>query len=256
MSTFLRKTILTALFAAFASQASAMWVQADWFDPTEPGVGTNRYAYSFNDPINQRDPGGNAVETPWDAFNVVLGVVSFSGNVYGGNYWGAALDAAGIAVDVAATGAPAVPGGAGAAITVGRIAKAGNAVQSSAQKFGKTFTGTKISQTTDRIASRIQNNLDHLSTSDIIGAVGDILGNPVTIGTKTYDHLNEVHNALGGLKNQVNDLQKVLARDDISKTQRRAVEDLISGTSKHIDRVEKTLDTARDVAEKTKDIIE
>ncbi|GAA6180022.1 hypothetical protein NBRC116594_14600 [Shimia sp. NS0008-38b] len=26
----------------------------------EPGVGTNRYAYSGNDPINKLDPGGNA----------------------------------------------------------------------------------------------------------------------------------------------------------------------------------------------------
>lgn len=256
MFTFLRKTLLTALFTAFASQASAMFIQPDWFDPTDPRVGTNRYAYSFNDPINQRDPGGNAVETPWDAFNVALGVVSFGGNVYGGNYWGAALDAAGIVVDGLATGTPAVPGGAGAAITIGRIAKAGDAVQSSAQKFGKAFSGTKVSQTTDRIASRVQGNLDHLGTSDIIGAVGDILGNPVTIGTKTYDHLNEVQNALSGLKNQVNDLQKVLARDDLSSAQRRAAEELLSNSSKHIDRVEKALDTARDVAEKTKDILE
>lgn len=28
---------------------------------TEPGVGTNRYACSFNDPVNLRDPGGNDV---------------------------------------------------------------------------------------------------------------------------------------------------------------------------------------------------
>ncbi|WP_298258233.1 hypothetical protein [uncultured Litoreibacter sp.] len=55
----LQQFILTTLFAVFASQASAMFIQADWFDPTEPGVGTNRYAYSGNDPINQYDPFGN-----------------------------------------------------------------------------------------------------------------------------------------------------------------------------------------------------
>lgn len=37
-----------------------MFIQPDWLDPTEPGVGTNRYSYSYNDPINNRDPGGNA----------------------------------------------------------------------------------------------------------------------------------------------------------------------------------------------------
>ena len=56
----LKQLILTTLFALFASQASAMFIQPDWLDPTQQGVGTNRYAYSGNDPINQRDPNGNA----------------------------------------------------------------------------------------------------------------------------------------------------------------------------------------------------
>jgi len=38
-----------------------MFIQADWLDPTEPGVGTNRYSYSGNDPVNLRDPGGNDI---------------------------------------------------------------------------------------------------------------------------------------------------------------------------------------------------
>jgi hypothetical protein len=59
MFKFLRKTLLTALFATFASQASAMWFQPDWLDPTMQGVGTNRYAYSANDPINKFDVTGN-----------------------------------------------------------------------------------------------------------------------------------------------------------------------------------------------------
>lgn len=59
MFKFLRKTLMTALFSAFASQASAMFIQPDWLDPTAPGVGTNRYAYSFNDPINNVDTNGN-----------------------------------------------------------------------------------------------------------------------------------------------------------------------------------------------------
>lgn len=37
-----------------------MFIQPGSFDPIEPGVGTNRYAYSGNDPINQRDPSGNS----------------------------------------------------------------------------------------------------------------------------------------------------------------------------------------------------
>lgn len=37
-----------------------MFIQADWLDPTEPGVGTNRYGYSHNNSINQIDK----METP------------------------------------------------------------------------------------------------------------------------------------------------------------------------------------------------
>jgi len=59
MLRILQQFILTTLFAVFASQASAMFIQADWFDPTQPGVGTNRYAYSGNDPISQSDRNGN-----------------------------------------------------------------------------------------------------------------------------------------------------------------------------------------------------
>jgi len=62
-----RKFILTTLFALFASQASAMFIQPDWLDPTQPGVGTNRYAYSFNDPINKMDPSGNTAVDPEEA---------------------------------------------------------------------------------------------------------------------------------------------------------------------------------------------
>lgn len=70
----LQQFILTTFFAVFASQASAMFIQPDWFDPTEPGVGTNRYAYSNNDPINRLDPNGNTWED----------VVSFFDRVFGG----------------------------------------------------------------------------------------------------------------------------------------------------------------------------
>lgn len=50
---------LQYLNARYYDPELAMFIQPDWLDPTEPGVGTNRYAYAGNDPVNLTDPGGN-----------------------------------------------------------------------------------------------------------------------------------------------------------------------------------------------------
>lgn len=41
------------------SPAHAVFISPDTIDPTLPGVGTNRYAYSLNDPVNLSDPNGH-----------------------------------------------------------------------------------------------------------------------------------------------------------------------------------------------------
>ena len=38
-----------------------IFISPDWLDPPQPGVGTNRYAYSINDPVKLSDPNGNIV---------------------------------------------------------------------------------------------------------------------------------------------------------------------------------------------------
>jgi len=43
----------------FGAAANARFISPDNWDPTKPGVGTNRYAYSENDPINRSDPNGH-----------------------------------------------------------------------------------------------------------------------------------------------------------------------------------------------------
>jgi RHS repeat-associated protein len=52
---------LQYLNARYYDPVLGMFIQPDWFDVTKPGVGTNRFSYSFNDPINKADPSGNDV---------------------------------------------------------------------------------------------------------------------------------------------------------------------------------------------------
>lgn len=79
MLRILQQLILTALFAAFASQATAMFISPDPMNPTHPGVGTNRYAYSHGDPINMSDPSGLATvykDTDGDGLNEYYGEIN------------------------------------------------------------------------------------------------------------------------------------------------------------------------------------
>jgi RHS repeat-associated protein len=50
---------LLYLNARYMDPRLGLFTSPDWLDPPEPGVGTNRYAYSFNDPVNLSDPSGN-----------------------------------------------------------------------------------------------------------------------------------------------------------------------------------------------------
>jgi filamentous hemagglutinin len=51
-------SLLTVI--ALGSPVHARFIQPDDWNPTKPGVGTNRYAYSENDPVNKSDPNGHS----------------------------------------------------------------------------------------------------------------------------------------------------------------------------------------------------
>ena len=64
---------LQYLNARYYDPRLGMFIQPDWLDPTQQGAGLNRFAYSANDPVNLRDPGGNAF---WFAAIAVYKVAS------------------------------------------------------------------------------------------------------------------------------------------------------------------------------------
>jgi RHS repeat-associated protein len=77
------ETGLLNLNARYEDPALARFISPDWWDPTEPGVGTNRYAYAGNDPINRSDPNGHAI------FDKYGRVMEFPGGLLGpgGDIW-------------------------------------------------------------------------------------------------------------------------------------------------------------------------
>ena len=56
------ETGLLYLDARYYDPLLARFIQPDWLDPWQPGVGTNRYSYSLNDPVNKADPSGHQAE--------------------------------------------------------------------------------------------------------------------------------------------------------------------------------------------------
>lgn len=52
------------LNARYYDPALGRFISPDWWDPNQTGVGTNRYTYSDNDPVNKSDPNGHASRSP------------------------------------------------------------------------------------------------------------------------------------------------------------------------------------------------
>jgi RHS repeat-associated protein len=57
------ETGLHYLNARYYDALLGRFLSPDWWDPTQSGVGTNRYAYSGNDPVNGSDPSGHAYDS-------------------------------------------------------------------------------------------------------------------------------------------------------------------------------------------------
>lgn len=58
------ETGLLFLNARYYDPVLARFISPDWWDPNKPGVGTNRYAYAGNDPVNKSDPNGHCGSEP------------------------------------------------------------------------------------------------------------------------------------------------------------------------------------------------
>lgn len=60
--------VFSLLVVSFGTAATARFISPDTMDPTLPGVETNRYAYSGNDPINRSDRNGHQYVDPMGGY--------------------------------------------------------------------------------------------------------------------------------------------------------------------------------------------
>ncbi|MBU1278010.1 MAG: RHS repeat-associated core domain-containing protein [Alphaproteobacteria bacterium] len=100
---------LQYLNARYYDPRLGLFIQPDWLDPTQQGVGLNRYSYSysFNDPVNLSDPNGNFINViVGAAVNVALdaAIASRTGQSFGLSEVAASAAAGGLA-GAAGTGA-------------------------------------------------------------------------------------------------------------------------------------------------------
>jgi RHS repeat-associated protein len=67
------ETGLLYLNARYMDPILGRFISPDDWDPTMEGVGTNRYAYADNDPVNKSDPNGHcwtcSTQSDWDSYN-------------------------------------------------------------------------------------------------------------------------------------------------------------------------------------------
>jgi RHS repeat-associated protein len=80
------ETGLMYLNARYYDPAVGRFISPDWFDPTDPGVGVNRYAYSHNDPVNFSDPSGNEEVPSTGGNDPDYGIVTYPGGGMCGPY--------------------------------------------------------------------------------------------------------------------------------------------------------------------------
>ena len=94
------------------------------------------------------------------------------------------------------------------------------------------------------IGKKVDNIATHLTNSDVTGAVRDILGKPVIINGKQYDHLGEVEEALSGLGRQLKKIKKGMTENTFKGDTYQEAERILADLSKQKDKITNILNKA------------
>ncbi|OAV43913.1 hypothetical protein A3850_005135 [Lewinella sp. 4G2] len=103
----------------------------------------------------------------------------------------------------------------------------------------------------ERYTKKFNNQGDHLSESDLVGATKDLFGRGIKKSDGTYwDHIGEVRQALGGMGKQLAKLRKQIDSGDFDGDSLEAAESLYKEVQKRKDQVQKVLKQAERKARK------
>ncbi|WP_300600678.1 RHS repeat-associated core domain-containing protein [Niabella sp.] len=115
-------------------------------------------------------------------------------------------------------------------------------------------TGAEGAQSLEKIAAKVGRISTALDEKHVVAAVNDILGNPVVINGKTYDHLKEVNDALSGVGNQLVELNKVINAGNLGDDALKAAQDMRSQLQKQKDSITDLLNRAREKAKELQNL--
>tara|TARA_R110001583_G_scaffold129304_3_gene281124 strand:- start:1412 stop:2026 length:615 start_codon:yes stop_codon:yes gene_type:complete len=203
------------------------------------------------------DPGGNVVETVWDAFNVVMGAASFGRNIAFGNYGAAVLDGIGIGLDVSASITPGVPGGGNGSFEYWACGPGWLYREKKWHPACRADYQGENAQSFARAQREISGGLKQLGADDIMGAVKESMGIQVRDRAgQLRDHVREVTQGIDGLKKGADRLEKLLGDPRITGKDREIIQEAINDARQHAQRVQDTLETAEKAAEKVKDALD
>jgi RHS repeat-associated protein len=217
------ETGLNYLNARYYDAALGRFISPDDWDPTLAGVGTNRYAYAGNDPVNKSDANGHQMGhnggPEWDD-----DILDPDGGEFpntGDPYFDQQMEQFSQQLNASMFGF-----------------------------YGDAIIGAGVHKNiTDSIVKADNAIKNHLKPSDIAGAVRDILGNPV-VGPngKPFNHLQEVNNAQRSLGNSISSIRNLLGNPYLSVEDRKALTEKLAQLSKKKDEVQRSLDAAKQKA--------
>jgi RHS repeat-associated protein len=100
--------------------------------------------------------------------------------------------------------------------------------------------------------TKFENQSTHLTDLDLAGAIKDIFGNPVVINGKTFNHLKEVEDALRGVGNQLDQLNKEIDAGKFTGEVLEQAKILRTSLQKQKDKIQKVLSDAKKQASSQK----